>query len=517
MTKNLSLGIELGSTRIKAVVVDNLGKLIESSSYSWKSNFTDGYWSYGLDEVDYGVKDVLKQLKTPLHEIDAVGVSAMMHGYLAFDRDDNLLVSFRTWQNSTTSQATKELSELFQFNIPERWSVAHLYQAILNKEEHVNNIAFMTTLAGYVHYKLTGEKILGIGDASGMFPIDSKTKTYNADFVNKFDLLLKDKSVSFKILDILPKVFLAGEFMTKSESFKTDFKIGHDKTIFCPPEGDAGTGMVATNTLKVKTGNISAGTSVFAMLVLDKPLQSYYSQIDVVTTPQGDEVAMIHANNCTLDLNAWVNLFAQVLEAYGVSVDISKLFGKLFELALKGEKDGAGIVNLPYLTGEQIINVNSDGLLGLLRDADAKFDLASFMRVQLMSCLVALKVGFDILKEKEGVEVQKLLGHGGFFNTKNVGQIIMSAATGCEVLVLETANEGGAWGMAVLAQFALYVKSDDSFSVGDLQKFLDQIIFRNLPISSQEASKADKEGFELYAKKMLEKLEIINTKGAKSD
>lgn len=491
------LGIELGSTRVKAVVIDGFGTTVSIADYSWKSELVDGYWSYDLNEVDKSVDYVLENLNIDLSKISAMGVSAMMHGFLAFDKDDNLLTPFRTWQNTSTSEASQKLSELFKFNIPERWSIAHLYQAILDNESFIKDIDYITTLAGYVHYRLTKQKVLGIGDASGMFPVDSQLKTYNKKFVSAFDSLLENYGLPYKLLDILPEIKLAGQEAGKYLNINV-----------CPPEGDAGTGMIATNAIKPNTGNVSAGTSVFAMVVLDNPLKSYYSQIDIVTTVLGDEVAMVHANNCTLDINAWVEVFAQMLTNYGVDVDYDKLYSTLFNLALSGDKNGGGLINYPYVTGEQIVGIET-GIPTFMRLPNSNFTLANFFRTQLMSCLSALKIGFDILNKNEQVNVQKMLGHGGLFKTAKVGQEIMSAALKCEVGVMETANEGGAWGMAILASYADKVKNNQNESLFD---YLDYHIFKDISVVSVSASTADFDGFNEYMQNFNDNLQLAQNK-----
>jgi sugar (pentulose or hexulose) kinase len=401
---------------------------------------------------------VSENYNTPLLTIGAIGFSAMMHGYMAFDKDENLLVPFRTWRNTMTGQATKELTDLFQFNIPQRWSIAHLYQVILNREPHVRDIHYQTTLAGYVHWKLTGQKVLGVGEASGMFPIDSKTNDYDEHMIGLFNERLEVENISWKIQDILPKVLMAGDTagdLTKEGARLLDPTGGLQAGIpLCPPEGDAGTGMVATNSVAERTGNVSAGTSVFAMIVLEKSLSKVYPEIDMVTTPTGKPVAMVHSNNCTSDLNAWVDLFQEFIDVLGVEIRQSTLFEVLYQQALSGDADCSGLLAYNYLSGEHITHLE-EGRPLFVRTPESRFTLSNFMRVHLFSALGALKIGLDILFEQEQVKIDQILGHGGFFKTKEVGQKIMAAAMNVPVSVMETAGEGGAWGIALLASYMI--------------------------------------------------------------
>ncbi len=459
-----TLGIELGSTRIKAVLIGPDHTPLASGSHEWENRYENGVWTYSLDAVWAGLQDAFAQLQAevtakygaPLQRVSALGFSAMMHGYMAFDRDGNQLVPFRTWRNTMTGQAAAELTNLFQFNIPQRWSIAHLYQAILNNEAHVSQIAHLTTLAGYVHWKLTGEKALGVGEASGMFPIDSQTNDYHAGMVEQFDGLLAAKNLPFRLRDILPRVLVAGEnagtlteagarLLDPTETLQAGIPL-------CPPEGDAGTGMVATNSVAARTGNVSAGTSVFAMIVLEKPLSKLYTEIDMVTTPSGKPVAMVHSNNCTSDLNAWVGLFYEFTQAIGLDVSESKLFETLYRQALKADADGGGLLAYNYVSGEHLTGFEQGRPL-FVRAPESRFTLANFMRVHLFSSLGALKMGMDILFEQEKVQLDQLLGHGGFFKTPEVGQKMMAAAMNVPVSVMSTAGEGGAWGMALLAAY----------------------------------------------------------------
>jgi sugar (pentulose or hexulose) kinase len=460
-----ALGIEFGSTRIKAVLVGKDPSPIASGSYEWENRYEDGIWTYHLDDVWTGLQESFRQLRSeveakhgvPLRTVGAIGFSAMMHGYLAFDKKQKLLVPFRTWRNTITAQAAEQLTKLFQFNIPQRWSIAHLYQAILNKEPHVRNIHFQTTLAGYVHWKLTGQKVLGVGEASGMFPIDSKTNNYDARMLKLLGAKLAAKKIPWKLDAILPKVLMAGDAagtLTEEGARLLDPSGQLPAGIpLCPPEGDAGTGMVATNSVAERTGNVSAGTSVFAMIVLEKPLSRLYPEIDMVTTPTGKPVAMVHSNNCTSDLNAWVALFKEFTQALGVEASESKLFEMLYAKGLSGDADCGGLLAYNYFSGEHLTGLE-EGRPLFVRTSESRFSLANFMRTHLFSALGALKIGLAIF-DKEKVKIDQVLGHGGFFKTKNVGQKIMAAAMNVPVSVMETAGEGGAWGMALLAAYRL--------------------------------------------------------------
>jgi sugar (pentulose or hexulose) kinase len=462
-----ALGVEFGSTRIKAVLIGEDHRPIASGSYDWENRYENGVWTYGLEEVWKGLQEsyrrlsheVSEQYNTPLQTIGAIGFSAMMHGYMAFDKDGNLLVPFRTWRNTITGQAAEKLTDLFQFNIPQRWSIAHLYQAILNKEPHVKDISHLTTLAGYVHWKLTRQKVLGVGEASGMFPIDSNTNDYDERRLGQFNELLQAENVTWRIQDILPHVLMAGDAagaLTEEGAMLLDPTGGLQAGIpLCPPEGDAGTGMVATNSVAERTGNVSAGTSVFAMIVLEKALSKLYPEIDMVTTPTGKPVAMVHSNNCTSDLNAWVELFHEFTGALGVDVNQSRLFEVLYQKALMGDADGGGLLAYNYLSGEHITHLE-EGRPMFVRTPESRFTLSNFMRTHLFSSLGALKIGLDILFEQEQVKIDQILGHGGFFKTKGVGQKMMAAAMNVPVSVMETAGEGGAWGIALLASYMLH-------------------------------------------------------------
>jgi sugar (pentulose or hexulose) kinase len=471
-----ALGIELGSTRIKAVLIGEDHAPIASGSHEWENRYENGVWTYSLEDVWSGLqesyrslcREVLHKHKISLQTAGAIGFSAMMHGYMAFDRHENLLVPFRTWRNTMTGQASEELTGLFQFNIPQRWSIAHLYQAILNKEPHVKDICHLTTLAGYVHWKLTGKKVVGVGEASGMFPIDSKTNDYDARSIELFNQRLTEENIPCRLQEILPKVLAAGDAagVLTVEGAKLLDPTGELRTgiPFCPPEGDAGTGMVATNSVAERTGNVSAGTSVFAMIVLEKDLSKVYPEIDMVTTPTGKPVAMVHSNNCTSDLNAWIELFHEFTGALGVEMSESELYEMLYKKALAGEADGGGLLAYNYVSGEHITHLE-EGRPLFVRTPESRFTLSNFMRVHLFSALGALKIGLDILFEQEGVKIDQVLGHGGFFKTKEVGQKIMAAAMNVPVSVMETAGEGGAWGIAILASYMLNKSGDEPLEV----------------------------------------------------
>ena len=477
------LGIEFGSTRIKAVLVDADNKPIAQGAHEWENQLVDGLWTYSTEAIWYGLqdcyanlrKDVLAKFDVEIESLAAVGVSAMMHGYMPFDKDGEILVPFRTWRNTNTGEAAAALSKLFNFNIPLRWSISHLYQAILNGEEHVKDITFLTTLAGYIHWKLTGEKVLGVGDASGMIPVDSSTNDYNAAMVAKFDELIAPNGYSWKLLDILPKSLVAGTEAGKlSERGASLLDVsGHLKAgvPFCPPEGDAGTGMVATNAVLRRTGNVSAGTSSFSMIVLEKELSKPYEVIDMVTTPDGAPVAMVHCNNCTSDLNAWVNIFKEYQQLLGLPVDMGDIFGKLYNAALEGAPDCGGLLSYNYFSGEPVTGL-AEGRPLFVRKATDKFSLANFMRANLYASVAVLKIGNDILFNDEKVEVDRITGHGGLF---------------------KTAGEGGPWGMALLAGFM--IANPDKKS---LAGWLNDNVFLGATGSEIAPDPADVEGFNKY-------------------
>ncbi len=498
------LGIEFGSTRIKAVLVDENNTPIASGAYDWENRLENGIWTYTLEDIWTGLQDcykkmtedVQKQYGVAVEKLGAIGFSAMMHGYLAFDRAGELLVPFRTWRNTITQEASEALTEAFQFHIPQRWSIAHLYQAILNGEAHVPDVDFITTLDGYIHWQLTGEKVLGVGSASGMFPIDSDTKDYYASMIRKFDELVAPKGFPWKVADLLPKVLVAGDnagTLTAEGAKKLDptgmLQAGCP---LCPPEGDAGTGMAATNSVKQRTGNVSAGTSVFAMIVLEKALEKVHEEIDMVTTPSGDAVAMVHCNNCTSDLNAWVNIFKEFAESFGMDVDMDQLFGTLYHKALEGDKDCGGLLAYNYFSGEHITGFE-EGRPMFVRTPDSRFNLANFMRANLYTSLGALKVGLDILMKEEKVAVDRITGHGGLFKTKGVGQSILAGAMDATVSVMKTAGEGGAWGIALLASYMIQKDAGET-----LEDYLQQKVFGGDEGEKMDPNPEDVKGFDEF-------------------
>ena len=500
------LGIEFGSTRIKAVLTDKEYNSLASGSFSWENKLVDGIWTYGLDYIQEGVRACYKDLKEDvknkygedLTTVGAMGVSAMMHGYMPFDKDGNLLVPFRTWRNTITEEASDKLTEALGFHIPQRWSIAHFYQAILNKEEHVGKIAFFTTLAGYIHLLLTGEKVLGIGDASGMFPIDSATCDYNAGMLDTFDSLAEVKSAGIKIRDILPKVLCAGEragVLTKEGALFLDPEGTLKEGVpVCPPEGDAGTGMVATNSVAKRTGNISAGTSVFSMVVLEHDLSKAYPELDIVTTPSGEQVAMVHCNNCTSDLNAWVSLFREFAKLIGHDISDDELYGGLYRKAMEGDSDCGGLLAYNYFSGESITGFN-EGRPLFVRRPDDVFNLSNFMRTHLYTALGALKLGNDILIKEEKVNVDFFFGQGGFFKIRGAGDKVMAAALGTTIKLMETAGEGGPWGQAILAGYMMQKQDGES-----LEKYLNDKVFTNVSVETCEPEEKDVKGFDEFIK-----------------
>lgn len=511
------LGIELGSTRIKAVLIDRENKPIAQGCHEWENQLADGLWTYSVEAIWHGLQDCYADLRTNVRKLynteieilAAIGVSAMMHGYMAFNGKEEILVPFRTWRNTNTAQAAAELSELFVYNIPLRWSISHLYQAILNNEGHVKDIKFLTTLAGYIHWQITGEKVLGIGDASGMLPIDPNTRDYSAEMVSKFDDLIAPKGYGWKVLDILPKVLLAGEnagFLTEDGAKRLDIS-GHLKPGIpvCPPEGDAGTGMVATNAVRKRTGNVSAGTSSFSMIVLEKDLSRPYKMIDMVTTPDGSPVAMVHCNNCTSDLNAWVSLFKEYQELLGVPVDINTVYEKLYNHALTGNADCGGLIAYNYISGEPVTRLE-EGRPLFVRSAGDKFNLANFMRAHLYASVGVLKIGNDILFNDEEVEVDRITAHGGLFKTKGVGQRVLAAAINSPISVMETADEGGAWGIALLASYL--VNNDRQLSLAD---YLDEVVFAGNTGMEISPTEEDVAGFNAYMENYKAGLAIEET------
>ena len=500
------LGIEFGSTRIKAVLIDEDYNPIASGAHDWENRLENGIWTYSLDDIWTGlqdcysklVDDVKAQYGITLTKFAAIGFSAMMHGYMPFNKEGELMVPFRTWRNTLQEQASNELTKLFNFHIPQRWSIAHLYQAILNGEEHVKDIDYITTLEGYIHWKLTGKKVLGIGENSGMFPIDSETKYYNKKMIAQFDELVADKGFPWKLEDIMPGVLVAGEdagVLTEEGAKLLDVSGNLEAGIpLCPPEGDAGTGMVATNAVAKRTANVSAGTSSFSMAVLEKDLSQAYDEIDLVTTPTGAAVAMVHCNNCTSDLNAWVNIFKEFAESFGMKVDMNELFGTLYNKAMEGDADCGGLLAYNYFSGEHITGFE-EGRPLFVRKPDSKFNLANFMRVHLLTSLGVLKVGNDILA-KEGVKLDKITGHGGLFKTPVVGQKLLAAALNCPVTVMETAGEGGAWGIALLAAYMVQKEEGET-----LEAFLDKKVFAGEEGTTLAPDAKDVEGFNEFIKR----------------
>jgi sugar (pentulose or hexulose) kinase len=498
------LGIELGSTRIKAVLIDQENKPIAQGNHTWENQLVDGLWTYSIEAIWSGLQDCYADLRSnvknlygiEIENLAAIGVSAMMHGYMPFNAKEEILVPFRTWRNTNTGRAAAALSDLFVYNIPLRWSISHLYQAILDNEAHVKDIDFLTTLAGYVHWQLTGEKVLGIGDASGMLPIDPITHNYSAEMVAKFDKLIAPNRYSWTLQDILPKVLSAGEsagVLTPEGSKRLDAS-GHLKAGIpvCPPEGDAGTGMVATNAVKQRTGNVSAGTSSFSMIVLEKELSKPYEMIDMVTTPDGSLVAMVHCNNCTSDLNAWVNLFKEYQELLGIPVDMNEIYSKLYNIALTGDTDCGGLLSYNYISGEPVTGL-AEGRPLFVRSANDKFNLANFMRSHLYASVGVLKIGNDILFNEEKIKVDRITGHGGLFKTKGVGQRILAAAINSPISVMETAGEGGAWGIALLGSYL--VNNEKKQSLAD---FLDEKVFVGDAGIEVSPSAEDVAGFNTY-------------------
>ena len=499
------LGIELGSTRIKAVSIDEKYRPVSSGDYTWASSYENSVWTYSLEEVWKGLKAALSAVENR-EQIAAAGVSAMKHGNLAFDRAWNLLAPFRTWQNTITGQAAAELTSLFGFNIPQRWSIAHLYQAILNGEEHVSRLAYITTLAGYVHYMLTGVNAVGVGEASGMFPIDSDTLTYDDAMLEKFDRLTAARELPWKLADLLPKVLAAGQSagkLTEAGSVLLDGLLPAGIP-FAPAEGDAGTGMTATNAVAPRTGNVSAGTSIFSMVVLEKPLKRVYEEIDLVTTPAGAPVAMVHCNNCTNDTNAWVSVLGEAARLFGANPSTSELYRKLYEKSLEGGADCGGVLVCNYLAGEGVTHMDA-GRPMVVRRPDSVFNLANFFRAQLYATMATLKIGMDILAE-EGVAIDSLTGHGGLFKTPVVGQSYMAAACNAPVTCMETAGEGGPYGMALLASYWLNKAGGES-----LEDFLSSRVFAGASGSTIQPDPACVEGFNAYIQRYKALLEVEKT------
>lgn len=509
-----ALGIELGSTRIKSVLIDLKGNVLATGIGDWENSFINGIWTYSLDDIrtclqtSYAdlVKNVQNEYAITLKNIGAIGISAMMHGYMAIDKDGNQIAPFQTWRNTNTQEAADELTELFDFNIPLRWSVAHLYQRILDKEEHVRHLDGVYTLAAYIHMRLTGRRVIGVGDASGMFPIDSKTHDYNQSMVDQFDNLIAKYDFGWKLRDLFPKVLVAGEnagYLTEEGAALLDVSGNLRPGIpFCPPEGDAGTGMVATNSVAPRTGNVSAGTSTFAMVVLEKQLQKLHREIDMVTTPTGFPCAMSHANNGTTDLNAWVNIFGEFAKLMGIKTSTGELFSKLYTASLEGDPDCGGLLAYGYYSGENVTMIN-EGRLAFLRTPKSRFNLANFMKVNLYTSLGAVKIGLDILMKEEGVAIDRLMGHGGFFKTPEVGQRYLAASVGVPVTVMDTASEGGAWGIALLAAYLIDQKEGEK-----LEDYLEKRIFASMSGSTLTPTQEDIDGFETFIQRYKAGLSI---------
>ena len=497
------LGIEFGSTRIKSVLIGEKHEILASGSHEWENELADGIWTYSEEAITRGLQSSYADLKRDVRErygvtltaLGCLGVSAMMHGYLPFDAEMKLLVPFRTWRNTITGQAAEKLTALFHFNMPQRWSLSHLYQAILNNEPHVPDIRFLTTLAGWIHFRLTGQKVLGVGDASGIMPIDSETMDYDSKMIEAFDALIADRGYPWKLRDILPKVLCAGEnagALTKEGARyldpEGDLQPGCP---VCPPEGDAGTGMTATNSVRVRTGNVSAGTSIFSMIVLEKPLSRVHPEIDIVTTPTGKPVGMVHCNSCTSDINAWVGLFREFAKLMGFDAPAGETFKKLFEQSAKAERDGGGLVSFNYFAGEPVTGL-AEGRPIFVRMPDAKMNLANFMKAQIYASMATLKYGMEIMNA-EHVAIDRVYGHGGLFKTPGIAQSILAAAIHAPVTVMETAGEGGAWGIAVLAAYMVHKKEGQT-----LEDYLDEAVFAGMPQSTLAPDPADEAGFDRY-------------------
>ena len=509
-----ALGIEFGSTRIKSVLVDYEGNVIASGSHEWENSLVDGVWTYDLDDADAGLRSCYSSLRKSVEEkygvtpktFGAIGVSAMMHGYIALDSEDRQIARFQTWRNTNTTEAADELTELFDFNIPLRWSVAHLYQRLLDGEEHVDNVTSVFTLAAYMHYKLTGCKVIGVGDASGMFPINSDILDYDQDMADQFAKLTESKGRRLDIRNIFPEVLVAGAdagTLTEEGAALIDETGNLMAGIpMCPPEGDAGTGMTATNSVAPRTGNLSAGTSTFAMVVLERRLSKVHREIDMVTTPSGFPCAMSHANNGTTDLNAWVRVFGEFCELMGIKADMGELFGKLYTNSLKGDPDCGGLMAYGYYSGENITFIN-EGRPLFVRTPDSNFNLANFFKANLYTSLGAVKLGMDILLKDEGVRLDRIMGHGGLFKTPLVMQRYLAAAVNTPVTVMATASEGGAWGIALLAAYLA-----DGRKQGKLEDYLDNVVFAKLAGDAVEPDPAEAEGFEIFIKRYSDALEV---------
>lgn len=512
-SEELSIGIELGSTRIKTIAIDKKLNVRASGSFQWENKFVDGFWTYSANDIWVGLQqsygamaqDLFDKTGVTLTKVNSIGISAMMHGYLAFDNNDDLLVPFRTWRNGNTKEAAKKLTDIFNFNIPERWSIAHIYQAILNKESHTSQVEFITTLSGYIHWYLTGEKVIGLGDASGMFPVDISTNNYRQDLLSEAQDLFATHGFGNSIESILPQVKLAGEFAGRLTEIGAKLLDPTEKLesgcILCPPEGDAATGMVATNSITANTGNISAGTSAFAMIVLNNKLQNYYPEVDVVTTPDGKEVAMIHVNNCTSDINDWMNLFSEVLETMGVNFSSEEMYGQIFEASLSSDDDLGGLLSYNYISGENITDVDVGHPL-FIRLPNNNFNLANFMKMHLYSAFSTLKIGIDLLQENENINLSKLIAHGGIFKTKNIAQQVLSSALQEKITVMDTASEGGAWGISILGYYAAL---DEQIT---LEQFLNEKVFINTNEVTIEPNDKEVQNFQNYLNRMKRGLQI---------
>lgn len=512
-SEELSIGIELGSTRIKTIAIDKKLNVRASGSFQWENKFVDGFWTYSANDIWVGLQqsysamaqNLFDKTGVTLTKVNSIGISAMMHGYLAFDNNDDLLVPFRTWRNGNTKEAAKKLTDIFNFNIPERWSIAHIYQAILNKESHIAQVEFITTLSGYIHWYLTGEKVIGLGDASGMFPIDISTNNYRQDLLSEAQALFATQGFSNSIESVLPQVKLAGEFAGYLTEIGAKLLDPTGKLepgcILCPPEGDAATGMVATNSITANTGNISAGTSAFAMIVLNNKLQDYYPEVDVVTTPDGKEVAMIHVNNCTSEINDWMNLFSEVLESMGISFSSEEMYGQIFEASLSSDDDLGGLLSYNYISGENITDVDVGHPL-FIRLPNNNFNLANFMKMHLYSAFSTLKIGIDLLQENENINLSKLIAHGGIFKTKNIAQQVLSSALQEKITVMDTASEGGAWGISILGYYAAL---DEQIT---LEQFLNEKVFINSNEVTIEPNEKEVQNFQNYLNRMKRGLQI---------
>ncbi|MCR4796389.1 MAG: ATPase [Ruminococcus sp.] len=509
------IGIEFGSTRIKALLIGEDRAPLASGVYDWQNELLDGVWTYSLENVRKGLrecfaglmKNVEEKYGIKLEKAAAIGISAMMHGYLVFDKSDKQLVPFRTWRNTMTEEAADKLTEEFSFNIPQRWSIAHLYQAILNEEPHVKDIAFMTTLAGYVHYLLTGEKVIGTGDASGIFPIAQDTCDYDGEMLSRFDELAESTDLGANLKDILPRIVPVGECAGKltEEGAKLldptgTFKAG---VPFCPPEGDAQTGMAATNSITPKTGNVSAGTSIFSMIVLEEKLKTVHREIDIVTTPCGAPVAMVHCNSCTSDLDSWFGIFGELLKESGTDIPKGRLYDMLYGLAAEGETDCGGIVSYNYFAGEPVTGIK-DGKPLLMRDPESVFNIRNLVRSLVYSCIASLKAGMDILTEQEHVKLEKIYAHGGFFKTPVPSQNFLSAALGADVTLMQTAGEGGAWGIALLADYMAVREKDET-----LEDYLNNRVFADMKGNTVSPQQKDVDGINEYMRNYLSGLAAV--------